>query len=157
MKLIHSVNSSCTELVLKQTAKQHLRYYQQLLDAIVWCLNFTSLAVLLCLLLGYMSFTQKKRVFIVEQDFASRSYARIVDEVCVQYPNLAVSKYSTITRLIVCFLYQRLRMRSPFEAKYDLNKYLDKIRSCRLVSQCVFSFNYKHFGIKFYRIKCKVN
>ncbi|KAL4084269.1 hypothetical protein QTP88_028094 [Uroleucon formosanum] len=50
-----------------------------------------------------MSFSQDQRVFIVEHYFASRSYACVVDEFRVKYPNVAVPNNSTITRLIARF------------------------------------------------------
>lgn len=50
-----------------------------------------------------MSFSQEQRVFIVEQYFASRSYACVIDEFRVKYPNVGVPNKSTITRLIAHF------------------------------------------------------
>lgn len=50
-----------------------------------------------------MLFSQEQRVFIVEHYFASRSYARVVDEFRRNYPDSAVPNNSSITRLIERF------------------------------------------------------
>jgi hypothetical protein len=50
-----------------------------------------------------MLFSQEQRVFSVEHYFASRSYARVVDEFRRKYPDAAVPNNSTITRIIARF------------------------------------------------------
>lgn len=66
-------------------------------------IDVTALVIVLCLSLSGHAIFQEQRVFIIEQYFTSLSYACVIDEFRVKYPNIAVPNNSTITRFIARF------------------------------------------------------
>ncbi|PSN54000.1 hypothetical protein C0J52_13467 [Blattella germanica] len=50
-----------------------------------------------------MPFSQEQRSFILQHYFASRSYAHVKDEFCMNHPDVVVPNNSTITIIIIPF------------------------------------------------------